>query len=198
MNEPTSWHLRARVLVVVVGAIWGVSLYALMADDRLQYALAVVPRELAGLVGIVGMPFVHGTMEHLLANTVPLLVFGLIVVSRGVAYFLWVSAGIVVLGGLGLWLFGRESAHIGASGLVFGYFGLLVVRGLYERSLSSVGASLLVIILYGGMIFGVLPGGEEHVSWEAHLCGLIAGIAVARLRYALDQRRQTRPAAHDG
>ena len=189
MSEPANWRPRVQALAVTTGAIWAVSLYALFADGRLAYALAVVPRDPSGLVGIVGMPFVHGSIEHLLANTVPLLVFGVIVVSRGVPYFLSMSLAIVVLGGLALWLFGRDSAHIGASGLVFGYFGLLVARGLCERSLPSVGVSLLVIFLYGGMIFGVVPG-EEHVSWEAHLCGLVAGIAVARWRYALDTRRR--------
>ena len=185
-------------LLAAVGAIWAVSAYGLLVDPGLQFALAVVPRQVDGLVGVLGMPLVHGSMTHLVANTLPLLIFGMLLLSRGVGYFFKVSIAIAVLGGAALWLFGRASAHIGASGLVFGYFGFLVVRGLYERRLGSLGVTLLVIVLYGGMIFGVLPG-DDHISWEAHLCGLVAGGVLARIAYGLQRRRAADAApARDG
>lgn len=185
------WRRRGVALLATVGVIWVVSLCGLLVHQGLQSALAVLPRNAAGLVGVLGMPFVHGSMTHLVANTVPLLVFGGILISRGVGYFFKVSLAITVLGGAALWLVGRDSAHIGASGLVFGYFGFLVVRGLYERRPSSLGAALFVIVLYGGMIFGVLPR-EDHISWEAHLVGLLAGGFLARSAYALERRAAAR------
>jgi len=186
---------RVVVLALVVGAVWLVSWIALAYGEVLIYQLALVPRRLASLHGIIGMPFVHDSFGHLMTNTVPLLAFGAILLFRGVRYYLAVSAGIVVITGVLLWVFGREAAHIGASGVVFGYLGFLVTRGFYERSFRAVGVAALVVLLYGGMIWGVLPG-ETGVSWDGHLCGLIAGIVVARVAFGLDRRR-TREATEE-
>lgn len=193
MLNAEPWRRRGGALLATVGVIWIVSLYGLLVDEGLQFALAVRPRSVKGLAGVLGMPFIHGSMTHLLANTVPMLIFGGILVSRGIGYFFKVSLAIMVLGGAALWLFGRDSAHIGASGVVFGYFGFLVVRGFYERRLSSLGAALFVIVLYGGMIFGVLPR-DDHISWEAHLVGLLAGGLWARAIHALERRAAVRQA----
>lgn len=193
MLNAEPWRRRGGALLATVGVIWIVSLYGLLVDEGLQFALAVRPRSVKGLAGVLGMPFVHGSMTHLLANTVPMLIFGGILVSRGIGYFFKVSLAIMVLGGAALWLFGRDSAHIGASGVVFGYFGFLVVRGFYERRLSSLAAALFVIVLYGGMIFGVLPR-DGHISWEAHLVGLLAGGLWARAIHALERRTAVRQA----
>ena len=180
---------RASTLLASVGAVWAVSLYCLWWDPGLAYHLAVIPRRVDSLVGLVGMPFVHGSPRHLIANTGPLVIFGAILLSRGKAYFLLVTLSIAVSGGLVLWLGGRQAAHIGASGVIFGYFGFLVVRGLYERRLSSLTVTLLVILVYSGsMVFGLVP--QHGVSWEAHLYGLLAGMGVARVAYGLDKRRE--------
>jgi membrane associated rhomboid family serine protease len=156
-----------------------VSLYGLLVDENLVYALAVVPRRFDGLAGVLGAPLVHGSFAHLAANTVPLLILGGLVAVRGVGYYVSATLAIAVLGGLGLWVFGRSAAHVGASGLIFGYFGLLVARGYYERSLQSIAASVVVVVVYGGMIAGVLPR-DDQVSWEGHLFGLLAGGLCAR------------------
>ena len=92
-----------------------------------------------------------------------------------------VSFIVIGLGGAGVWALGRPAIHIGASGLVFGYFGYLVARGWYERKLGSILIAIAVIILYGGLIAGVIPA-RSLVSWEAHLFGLIAGVLAARNR----------------
>ena len=173
------WKLRAAAAGGFVALVWAVSLYGLLVDDGLVYALAVVPRRFDGLSGILGSPLVHGSFAHLAANTFPLLVLGGMVALRGVGHYVTTTLAIAVLGGLGLWVFGRNAAHIGASGLIFGYFGYLVGRGYYERSLSSVAAAIVVAVVYGGMIAGVLPR-DDGVSWEAHLFGLLAGALCAR------------------
>ena len=187
MIDLSAWKTRAATLSGSLVLVWAVSLYGLFVDDRLVHALALVPRRLEGLPGILSMPLVHGSLAHLLANTIPLLILGGMVMARGIAYYLAVTPAIVVLGGLGLWALGRNAAHIGASGLIFGYFGLLVARGYYERSLQSIAAAVVVVVVYGGMIAGVLPRGDQ-VSWEGHLFGLIAGGLCARA--ALGRARQ--------
>ena len=172
---------RAGVLLGTLAVIWAVSLYGLFADDRTVPALALLPRRIEGLAGILTAPLVHASLAHLLANSVPLLVLGGMVAIRGAAYYLATTFAIVVLGGLGLWLIGRDAAHIGASGVIFGYFGFLVARGYYERRLGSIAVAVVVVAAYGGMIAGVLPRGDG-VSWEGHLCGLLAGALWARGR----------------
>lgn len=180
MIDPSAWQSRAATLLAGAALVWAVSLCGLFVDERLVYALALVPRRVDGLSGILGAPLVHGSLAHLLANTVPLLVLGGMVIIRGVAYYLATTLAIVVLGGLGLWALGRDAAHIGASGLIFGYFGFLVGRGYYERRLRSIAVSVLVVVMYGGMLAGVVPR-DDRVSWEAHLFGLLAGGLCARL-----------------
>ena len=172
---------RAALLFGLLALVWAVSLYGLFVDERIVRALALLPRRVDGLPGILGAPLVHGSFAHLLANTAPLLILGGMVAIRGAAYYLATTLAIAVCGGLGLWLIGRDAAHIGASGVIFGYFGFLVARGWYERRVGSVAGAVLVAAVYGGMIAGVLPR-SDHVSWEGHLCGLLAGVLWARGR----------------
>ena len=179
MIAASTWKPRAAAPCAGAALVWAVSLYGLLVDDGLVYSLAVVPRRFDGLSGVLGAPLVHGSFAHLAANTLPLLILGGMVAMRGVAYYVTATLAIVVLGGLGLWVFGRSAAHVGASGLIFGYFGLLVGRGYYERSLRSIAVAILVAVVYGGMLAGILPR-DPGVSWEAHLFGLLAGGLCAR------------------
>lgn len=188
MFDLSEWKPRIVGVFASIGVVWGVSLFALFAAPQLVSLLAVVPRRLDGLPGVLGMPFVHDSLGHLMANTVPLIVFGLMLVVRGLRYFLGVALVVALLGGLALWAFGRNAMHIGASGVVFGLFGFLVVRGLYERRLTSIAVTVLVTFSYGAsMLIGIVPT-TGPISWEAHLFGLLAGIVTARAAYALDKR----------
>ena len=184
MIHASWWKPRAGVLLGGVGLVWAVSLYGLFINAGVVADLALVPRRVERLPGVLSTLFVHGSFAHLAANTPPLLVLGGMVLVRGVAYYVRVTLAVAVLGGLGLWVFGRDAAHIGASGLVFGFFGFLVARGWFERRWPSVAAALVVIVLYGGLIAGVLPRGGP-VSWEAHLFGLLAGVLCARAPFAV-------------
>lgn len=179
MIEPAGWKPRLAALFGSLALVWAVSLYVLFVDPGLRFELAVLPRRTEGLLGVLTAPLVHGSFAHLAANTGPLLILGGMVAARGAAYYVTTTFAVAVLGGLGLWALGRNAAHVGASGLVFGYFGLLVARGYYERSPRSIAAAAVVVVVYGGMLAGVLPRGD-HVSWEAHLFGLLAGGLCAR------------------
>lgn len=141
-------------------------------------AFGLVPRTFSGLIGIVAMPFLHGDFKHLLGNTIPLGVTMMLLAGSRAN-----SAAIVViitlLGGIGLWLFGRTALHIGASGLVFGLITFHVCAGIFERRLQSVILSVVVGLLYASTIVqGIVPF-QKGVSWEGHLTGSIAGAFVA-------------------
>ncbi|MDK2124397.1 rhomboid family intramembrane serine protease [Parachitinimonas caeni] len=143
-----------------------------------QYGL--LPRQIIGLRGIVFSPFLHANFSHLLSNSLPFLILGGLVILHGVAEFIYTSLIVAVVGGLGTWLLGAPALHIGASGLIFGYMGYLLLKGYFERSLSSIALSVAVGGVYGGMLWGVLPN-QPGVSWEGHLFGFIGGVLAARL-----------------
>lgn len=164
--------------LALVALIWAVQVVNVLTGYALNGWLGLVPRSLAGLDGVLFMPLLHGSLAHAAANTVPLAVLGalMVVTARRV---LWPATGvIVVLGGFGVWLFGSPALHVGASGLIFGWFGFLVVRGFVSRQLVPLLVAIGVAAVYGAMIWGVLPG-RAGVSWEAHLFGALAGAAAA-------------------
>ncbi|MCB9475239.1 MAG: rhomboid family intramembrane serine protease [Deltaproteobacteria bacterium] len=150
-------------------------------------ALGIRPRTPLGLIGIPLCPFLHGNLSHLIANTIPFVSLGWLVTVRRPKDFWAVTVLVTIVSGLGIWIFGRAgSVHIGASGVVFGYLGFLLLRGYFERSAGAMFLSILVGVLYGGMLWGVLPI-RDGVSWEGHLFGFIGGILAARL--LADDRR---------
>jgi membrane associated rhomboid family serine protease len=161
--------------------LWTVELVdRLVLGGALDY-FGIHPRSLGGLWGILFAPFLHGSFAHLAANTVPLLVLGWLVMLRENWEFYVVTALSALVGGLGVWLLGApNSVHIGASGVVFGLLGFLLLRGYFERSFPSVFLSLVVGFFYGGVLWGVLPG-QPGISWEAHLFGFLGGVIAARL-----------------
>ena len=160
--------------------IWAVEILNGFMGHRLN-VWGILPRTTQGLIGIPLSPLLHGSFPHVLSNTIPFLVLGSLVGLRGSQPLIRVSLFIIVVGGLAVWLLGRSAIHVGASGLVFGYFGYLVASGWYDRSPSTILAAIAVVVLYGSLIFGVLPT-QSFVSWEAHLFGLMAGVLAARLR----------------
>ncbi len=167
-----------QLLLAAVAAMWALEVLDLLTGHALD-AWGIRPRSLRGLVGIPLSPFLHGGFAHLLANTLPLFVLGMLVSLRGTGQLVRVSLVVVLVGGAGVWLVGNSN-HIGASGLIFGYFGYLLLRGLFDKSVMSLLLGLGVLLVYGGLIWGVLPS-DPHVSWQAHLCGLVAGGIAARI-----------------
>lgn len=163
-------------LFVIMGAIELVNTFT----GRFLNNFGIIPRTEAGLVGILFAPFIHGNALHFAGNIVPLLLFAALMLEHGRLRFWLVSTGIVVLGGFGVWAFGRTSIHIGASGLIFGYLGFLVAAGIVSKELKLLVISLFVGFFYGGMLWGVLPT-QDYISFESHLFGLLAGILMALL-----------------
>nr|WP_281384117.1 rhomboid family intramembrane serine protease [Pelagicoccus albus] len=162
----------------LVGFIWAAfALDQLTPINLLGYG--ILPRDPSRLWGVLLWPFLHANLSHIGNNTITLLVFGAIISLRSSSKrFLLVSFLITLYGGLGVWLFGRPELHVGASGLVFGYFGYILTSGIYDGKISSVLISTAVMILFGGMIWGILPT-QARVSWEGHLFGFLAGVVLA-------------------
>lgn len=143
-------------------------------------AFGIRPRNAFGLIGVVAAPFLHGNWNHLIANTTAVLGLGLLCILSTTPHLFSKLLALTVLSGLGTWLIGgANEIHIGASGLIFGMMGLLLGRGWLRRDFRAVVIALITLFLYGGAIWGVLPI-QPGVSWEAHLCGFIAGLLVAR------------------
>jgi len=163
-----------RWVLILVAILWGVHLVdVVLPIDFNAYGLR--PRTIGGLIGIPLMPFLHGGWGHLISNTIPLAVL-LVLLAGSRAKSIGIVVGLVLLGGLFLWLFGRSSIHIGASGLVYGLIAFLIASGFLERRLGTLLVALLVLFLYGGsMLWGVLPSMNQGVSWDGHLFGAIAG-----------------------
>ncbi|HEX6747487.1 MAG TPA: rhomboid family intramembrane serine protease [Longimicrobium sp.] len=180
------WMLFGPLAVMwIVQIVNAVTFHAL---DR----FGLRPWSVPGLIGILTMPFLHTGFGHLIANTVPFLIFGWLILLHDVRDYVKVSLLAMLVGGLGTWLTGMPgSVHIGASGVIFGYFGYLLLRGFFRRSVGSILLSLVLGIVYGYMMFGVLPQGG--ISWQGHLFGFLGGVLSA---YLLNRRRpQPVPAA---
>jgi membrane associated rhomboid family serine protease len=165
-------------LVALLGVIWAVQVINVLTGYTLNEWLGLRPRAFAGLDGVIFMPILHGSVTHAIANTLPLAVLGgLMTLSAGRVTFA-ASVIIVALGGLGVWMFGRTALHVGASGLIFGWFAFLVARGFVEKRPLPIFVAFGVAIFYGTMIWGVFPG-QSGVSWESHLLGAAAGVCAA-------------------
>ena len=156
------------------------------------------PQETDGLWGIIFAPLLHASWQHLIANTGPALVLGFLVTLAGMSRFVFATAIIWILGGFGTWLIGNigappgvETNHIGASGLIFGWLTFLLVFGIFTRTVWEIVVGLLVLIAYGGILLGMLPG-TYGVSWQGLVCGAIAGVLAAYWLSAPERKARER------
>ncbi len=164
-----------RPLLILVVVVWLIEIIDWVFFNNTLDHLGILPRQINGLRGILFAPFLHGGFSHLMANTIPFVILGFLVMLRHRSRILIVSALILLISGFGTWLIApANTVHIGASGLIFGYFAFLIVNAWYERSAGAIVLAILVIIVYGGLLAGVLPAGNS-ISWQGHIFGLIGG-----------------------
>lgn len=178
-NVTQSLKTQVSTLGTTLGAFWITFVVNGMLGGALNQ-FGIVPRTVSGLRGIVFGPFLHGNLQHLVANTIPFLALGWMVMLRDARHFLPVTLFSMLGAGLFAWTLGAPgSVHIGASGVIFGYLGFLLLAGVYSRSVASILLSLVTAALWGGLVLGIAPG-QPGISWQAHLGGFIGGILAAR------------------
>ena len=176
--SPARFRLAARIAVGFVVLLW--LIHALNAALGLEASLSgIQPRQWSGLAGIVFAPLVHADFEHLVANSAPLVVLIATMLYLYPASVPPTLAAVWLLPGLAVWLFGEvHSVHFGASGLVYGLAGFVLVAGVLRRDRRALAASLVVWFLYGSIVWGVLPI-RPRMSWETHLSAAVFGVACA-------------------
>ncbi len=172
-----TWQRAAIVIAAFVAVLWVIEIVnasgADLTDDGIR------PRQLGGLWGVLWAPLLHASFAHLESNTIPLLVLGFLVLLGGLARFGAVTATVWLVSGIGVWLLGgTNTVVVGASGLAFGWLAYIIVRGVFTRSLVQLALGLVILVVYGGLLWGVLPG-ASGVSWQAHLFGAVGGILSA-------------------
>jgi membrane associated rhomboid family serine protease len=176
---------RARKGLLVVGSfvllLYLIEIINTLVLHSLNRTFGLRPRSLDGVLDILTFPLLHANLTHLLSNTLPLIIFGFLVFLSGVRVFAtalassWLGSGVVV------WLIGGFNVTVGASGLVFGLFAFLLVRGFFNRNWWQILLSAALFMAYGGILFGILPTVASFVSWQAHLGGAVGGVAAALL-----------------
>lgn len=164
--------------IALILLIWGIYI----VDWILPIAFTqfgIVPRSITGLFGIPFAPFLHAGLLHISSNTLPLffLTWTLLVFYEKISIPVWTLSAL--LGGLLVWIFARGNAvHVGASGVIFSLIGFLIASGIFQRNFKSILISIIVVFVYGGVLWGMLPT-KPWVSWEGHLFGFIAGVFLA-------------------
>lgn len=165
--------------VLLLGACWAVEIANYADGGALSARYGIRPHDPGLIWHVFTAPFLHANLDHIMANSVPLAILGFLSATRGLGRFFTVSLIVIVVSGLGVWFLATPgTVTVGASGLIFGYFGYLLARGFVERRVIDVVIGILVAVLYGTMIFGALPG-QPGISWQAHLFGLFGGVIAA-------------------
>lgn len=175
--QPPSLKQSFKTALSLIAIIWAIHLFSLITNTDLS-TFGIYPRKTWGAWGIVCAPFVHGGIKHLLSNSIPLLVTTTIILYIYQRIALKSMLIMYLLTGLFVWLMARNSFHIGASGVVYAFVSFLFWMGIFRRSVQSIIIALVVLVLYSGMFFGILPN-QPGISWESHLFGALVGILVA-------------------
>lgn len=201
-KKAPAWKIGGATILSFVAILYVIEALDTVMGHRLDQD-GIRPLEVDGLWGILWAPLLHGGWPHLIANTVPALVLGFLVTLAGIGRFVYATAIIWVLGGLGTWLIGNlgvhcpyvgvqcGSTHIGASGLIFGWLTFLIVFGFFTRTLWQIVVGVVVFFVYGSVLLGVFPG-TLGVSWQGHLCGALAGIVAAYVLAGPERKARVR------
>lgn len=177
MGKQQNMKSQLKWVAIIAGLLIAIEIINLLSNRSLN-GFSIYPRQFTTLPYIFTAPFLHGSISHFLSNLFTVCIFAFLLLQFGQRRFLFVSFGIVSITGLLVWCFGRSAYHLGASGVVYGYFGYLVLAGLLSRRLLLIAMSIFIGFMYGGIIWGVLPI-MPGVSWESHLFGFLAGLGLA-------------------
>lgn len=198
MNEDKRSLYHALVVPLVFSFLFVFIFIFCYFADFSSYQLGVYPRSLKGLHGILTMPLVHGGFAHLMANLPPFFVLTVLLfssyrkIAMPVLSLIWLCTGVL------LWGIGRDSWHIGASGLIYGLSSFLFLSGLFRRDKQLMAVSLVVVFLYGSILWYMFPWGvKENVSWEGHLSGAVVGVILALFYRNSEPQKPAEPEEED-
>jgi membrane associated rhomboid family serine protease len=166
------------IVIALVALMWVLEVVDVALDHRLD-RYGIEPRDPDGLDGVVAAPFLHVGFGHLIANTIPFVVMGVVIAFEGPLRLVGVTAIVAIVSGLGTWLVAPENTiHLGASGVVFGYATYLIARGLFNRRAGELAIGAGVAVLWGGALLGGLEP-QRGISWQGHLFGALGGLLAA-------------------
>lgn len=177
--DSATYFLQRNIpyMLYIIAVLYGIHFLNWLVGYRLNI-LGIYPRQVLSLPGIFFSPCLHGSFNHLFFNTIPLFALGCFVLVDGWPNFISATVMIVFIGGLGTWFFGRKGFHVGASGLIMGYWSYLLVNAYYQPTMLSIALALVCLYYFGGMLFNLFPTAIK-ASWEAHLFGFLGGLAAA-------------------
>lgn len=174
--------IQLPLVCLLVGALWVIQLINALTRYSLNH-FGIIPRCKRGLIGIILCPLLHRDYEHLFINSIVLFVLLNLMLLYGMHTFIFATFIIVVLGGLLVWCFGRRAIHIGASGLVMGYWGFILVNAYNRGTMFAILVAILCLYYFAGLFFNLFPK-DRTTSWEGHLYGFVAGVvAVFTVNY---------------
>jgi membrane associated rhomboid family serine protease len=186
---PARPFLAAVTMAFFTFLLYVIEVVDLSTNHLLDREGGIVSRNVDHLDGVLFSPLLHASWDHLMANTLPFLIFGFLAMAGGARQFIAVTAIIWLLGGFGVWLLGPGDVYtIGASGVIFGWLVFLLVRGFFARSARQILLAVVVFFFWGGVLWGVLPSSPQ-VSWQAHLFGALAGLLAAWMVARADRGR---------
>jgi membrane associated rhomboid family serine protease len=184
MDERSSNFEKRRLLLsMLIPFLFIAFMWLVMGAEAIFktdfHFLGIFPRRFASLTGIITSPFIHANLKHIFNNTIPLLVLGTALFYFYSQVSFRVLLWLFLLTGFAVWLTGRPAWHIGASGIIYGLASFLFVSGIIRRHIPLMALSLLVVFLYGEMVWGIFPGFRIDISWESHMLGAVAGLLLA-------------------
>jgi membrane associated rhomboid family serine protease len=178
----------ALIMLAMLAGMWILELLDQLSGNQLDQ-LGIHAREIDGMPEILTAPFLHAGWDHLISNSLPFVVLGFLVLLSGLARWLVSSLIIIVISGMTAWLLTPvHTIILGASGLIFGWLTYLLARGLWSRRPAQVVIAVLVLLVYGGLIWGLFPG-NAGISWQAHLGGAVGGVLAAWLLHRRASRQ---------
>lgn len=164
------------IVLAIIGITWVMNILNWTILRKTLFIFGLFPRKIWGLIGIVTSPFLHGGFTHLFFNSFPFLALAIFIMNRSPIEFLYASVLITLLAGGLVWCFGRNGNHIGASGVIAGYFCYVLVLAYEEPSFTTLFCAGIALYYFSGILLSFIPS-EESTSWEGHLFGLLAGLA---------------------
>jgi len=175
-----TWSKAFKIALILIGIMWAVFILDFLFPFIEFKRYGIYPRQLSGLIGIFTSVFLHGSLSHIISNTLPILLaitalFGNYPKTAKKVFILS-----ILLTGFLVWSFARSANHIGASGILYSLLAYIFISGFIKKDMQSIGISIVIAFLYGSLLFGIIPE-KEGVSWESHLFGFFVGLYLAWL-----------------